>query len=127
MSGLVILVSVALLGLLAARYGADARDGRDWTVGSVPSAPGPAPRRSPRADLAAGWRLARRVGRAVALGWRDQEAAWEAWWRLQHPWWDEPETYLRWQRAGGSWRLVGRIAPPLPPPGKSVGGPSRLP
>jgi len=126
-SGLVILVGLALLGLLAARYGADARDGRDWAVGPVPSAPRPAPRRSPRADLAAGWRLARRVARGVTGGWRDQEAAWESWWRLQHPWWDEPETLLRWQRVPGSWRLVGRIAPPLPPHGESVGGPSRLP
>ncbi len=106
---------LALLALAAWRYGADTRDGRDWSSagrGAGPQAPGYRRAHSPGADVAA---VRRRIGRlvaAVADAHREQVTMWERYIALQRPW---HKDRLRWVRTRRGWILEGRVAPPVTP------------
>ncbi|HEY2206299.1 MAG TPA: hypothetical protein VGH99_17655 [Pseudonocardia sp.] len=113
MTGLVVGLLITL-ALLAPRYGADSRDGRDWTAGRAARAARPV-RRTPGDDLRTLAGLPGRIGTAVAGAWLRQERAWGAAWSAYQPWRGDEQprpTQLRWQRGRDGWRLVGSVAPP---------------
>jgi hypothetical protein len=116
MTGLLVVVFLALLALLAPRYGWDSRDGEDWSdrVGSGGSVGGRRHRLSSDARAAA-----RKVFRALGSAWERQERAWGACWQAHQPWrgddlpWRQGE--LHWREREGTWRLEGLVAPRCPP------------
>ncbi len=107
MTGLVILALViALIGLLAACFGADSRDGQDWRRGGW--RPPHHPPRPAGADPVA---VLRRSWAAVVRGWRTQAGMWERHLGSVQPWMHDR---LRWRDDHDGPRLQGRILPSWP-------------
>jgi hypothetical protein len=91
MTGLLVVGLLVTLALLAPRYGADSRDGRDWSNRIDRLGPR-GDRHTLRADL-------RRLTELVSAAWQRQERAWAAVWAQHQP-------------------GRGDIAPDTPPAGK---------
>ncbi|HZZ45975.1 MAG TPA: hypothetical protein VFE65_03725 [Pseudonocardia sp.] len=117
MVALIVLVMLVVLAVVTPMFGADSRDGLDWSAGPAWARSG----RLPGMDRSEGRPALRSrltaLGRRVGAAWLRYERAHEVFSRAQQPWLDEPRTAeresLRWRRGMfGRWRLTGRVLPP---------------